>query len=101
MQSNTLLDLIAKQKFKFAKTYAKTYPHEYFMGNENAELYTALLNEIKDNGYTKNFYNTPFRYVDIDGYKYWHHGKITMNREPLAGYTPEQIQDFTAKGFTS
>ena len=71
---NLAKNFISKQKWIFAKTYAKTAPHEYIMVFPNspykkeAQGFYYLIQEY---GYAKKFYNKKFRYLNIDGYKYW------------------------------
>lgn len=70
-------DLIQKtleaQKWTFAKTMAKI-PHEWvykktYKGNGVSMPDIAIF--IKENGYTEYFYGKPYKYLDLNGYKYW------------------------------
>lgn len=82
---------IKKQKWIFAKTYAKTAPHEYVMVFPNSNLefkeqalkFNAL---IEKEGYNRKFYSRTFRYINIDGYRYWTadcgNGSWSINRCP-------------------
>lgn len=75
----------------FAKTYAKTAPHEYVVyDNLNSEQqieYDWFVRQIEVNGVDEKFYNTTFRYLYINGMKYWVHdlhereGGV-LNRDP-------------------
>lgn len=81
-----LSDMIKAQKWTFAKTYAKTAPHEYIIQSWNPLLHSTLAEFIKKYGYDKQFKNDgTFRYWEFQGYKYWHMG-VCINREPLGGY---------------
>ena len=100
----TTLDiaLLAKQqRWKYSTTYNDKAPHEYIMADWNLPLYHAIKNKMDIEGYNKKYYSVNFRYVNIDGYKYWLHGYTTLNREPLAGYTDEQRKQYMKVGYTS
>jgi hypothetical protein len=84
-----LREHIAEMQWRFAKTYAKTSPHEYLLlvGNGH-DVVKELQRRIKEQGYqaeflaqghihTKQFYS----YYDFDGYKYWAYDML-VNREP-------------------
>jgi hypothetical protein len=58
----------------FAKTYAKTAPHEYAV----REKYPCLEDEfvyfvkfIREHGYTEEFWSKTYIYYDVGTYKYW------------------------------
>lgn len=101
MRLEALIKLINQQRWKYAKTYHQKAPHEYIMADWNIALYQAIKAKMDIDGYNKPYYTVNFRYVDIDGYKYWLHGNSTLNREPLAGYTDEQKTKFLKEGYTS
>lgn len=100
MVDNQLLTDIGKQRWTFAKTYADTNPHEYFMVKDNVGLSYSIKGKMEMYGYTKPFYNVLYNYVNINGYKYWVVGDV-LNREPLGGYTPEQIIKYKQQGHTN
>ncbi|MDO8513480.1 MAG: hypothetical protein Q7S37_03180 [bacterium] len=58
-------------------TFAKSMPeipHEYIVTDnypEKLEEINAFIAEIEKNGYTKSFYGKEYKYLEIDGYKYW------------------------------
>ena len=66
-----LLKRIEKQYWKFAKTYAKTAPHEYMLKEWNPELFKAICNLIDAAGYEEHFYSVKFRYYNLGEFKYW------------------------------
>ena len=75
-----LLTFINSQTWTFAKTYAKTWPHEYIvMEKVDKELFLKLAEFIDENGYDEYFYEKKQRYFDFDGYSYWHMDNI-INR---------------------
>lgn len=78
--SEKLKEFIKNQDWIFAKTYAKTYPHEYIVQERvDNELYLELANHINIFGYENYFYNTKQIYFDYLGYTYWHMENI-INR---------------------
>ena len=84
MGVNKIKQFIDSVDWIFAKTYAKTAPHEYIvrekLGMEQRELFDAFALYIKENGYTKYFYKKPFTYCNIVDKKYWHMENI-INRD--------------------
>ena len=64
----------------FAKTYAKTWPHEYIVQEkvDNA-LFLKLAERIDVYGHEEYFYTKKMTYLDYDGYVYWHMENI-INR---------------------
>ena len=57
----------------FAKTYAKTWPHEYLVRDQvgSGELFVQLVEHIRAQGYEANFYSRKLTYFDEDGFTYW------------------------------
>ncbi len=59
-------------KWTFAKTYAKTWPHEYVVQTpENATMILALARHIFKHGVDGRFYNDVRKYHHEDGKVYW------------------------------
>ncbi|MEX2210025.1 MAG: hypothetical protein WD846_04040 [Patescibacteria group bacterium] len=84
----TLADLkrrLRQTKFRFAKTYSDTYPHEYLVKELDAALFDEMAKLIDGKGYKSDFHGQEHTYLELDGYKYWHYETI-LNREPLKGY---------------
>ena len=80
-----LTQFIADSTWIFAKTYAKTWPHEYIVQEKvDNELFLELAGFIDDNGYEDFFYDQKNVYFDYDGYTYWHMENI-INRCPEGG----------------
>lgn len=73
---------IENSKWRFAITYAKTWPHEYIVQEhvDNA-LFLALAHFIDTNGYESHFYKMKQVYFDYSGNTYWHMENI-INRCP-------------------
>ena len=73
-------NFIKEQNWIFAKTYAKTWPHEYIVQEKvDNELFMELANHIDQYGYEDYFYKMKQIYFDYDGYTYWHMENI-INR---------------------
>lgn len=73
MAESEITKLIDSVKWTFAKTMPKI-PHEYIVTNdypEKVDAINTLITEIEKNGYTKSFYNKEYKYLEINGYKYW------------------------------
>jgi len=82
-------DFIKKNNWVFAKTYAKSFPHEYVVKNDdNKKDFEAFVKFIQTKGEVRKFFKEDFRYYFIDGYKYWTMGSapektIIINREEM------------------
>lgn len=60
------------EKWTFAKTYAKTWPHEYLVRAKVDETrFVELVKHIRANGYQGRFYSMRITYYDEDGLVYW------------------------------
>jgi hypothetical protein len=90
-------DFIKESIWQFAKTYAKTWPHEYIVQERlDKKKFAALANHIDKHGYESKFYNMIQVYYDYDGHTYWHMGNIinrclfkdTYQRRKLEGRLP-------------
>ncbi len=80
--SQNLMNFIENSAWTFAKTYAKTWPHEYIVQEktDNA-LFLELADHIDKLGYEDFFYETKQIYFEHNGYTYWHMENI-INRCP-------------------
>jgi len=58
--------------WRFARTYAATWPHEYVVRNEeNAAMLLALARHIFEHGVDGRFYSQVRKYHHEDGKVYW------------------------------
>jgi hypothetical protein len=58
--------------WRFAKTYAATWPHEYVVRTEaNAPMILALARHIFEHGTEGRFYSQVRKYHHEDGWVYW------------------------------
>lgn len=73
---DVLREFIASSIWTFAKTYAKTWPHEYIVRERVDEsLFLSLVQHIRTYGYKGNFYRKPITYFDEAGMVYWTMGE--------------------------
>lgn len=66
-------NLINSLDWQFAKSMPGI-PHEYIVTDnypEKSDEIIKFIKRIENNGYTKSFYNKEYKYLEIDGYKYW------------------------------
>jgi len=75
-----LRELIGQAKWTKAKTYKPPFDHEYVVMKNYPELCALLKHAIDKFGYDKDFLGQPHRYVDVDGYRYWHYQTV-YNRD--------------------
>jgi hypothetical protein len=92
-------NFIENKKWTFAKTYAKTWPHEYIVQEKvDNNLFLEFANYIDKYGYKENFYKKTVTYLDYNGYTYWHMENIinrcferdTFHRRELDGRLPKK-----------
>ena len=82
--SSKLNFFIKDSEWIFAKTYAKTWPHEYIVQeNVDNNLFIDLAKHITRYGYESDFYDSKETYFDYKGNTYWHMGNI-INRCPVS-----------------
>jgi hypothetical protein len=81
--------LVRRHEWTFAKTMPQT-PHEYLLkwDADKADDYFRFMMTIRRLGYDEYFFNTKYRYADVDGYKYWTMGEYlnmswVLNRAKL------------------
>ena len=56
----------------FAKTYAKTWPHEYIVREKvDDDLFVKLVKHIRKHGYIGKFYSKEIIYFNESGMVYW------------------------------
>ena len=78
--SDEVKSFIDDSTWIFAKTYAKTWPHEYIVQEKvDNDLFLKLAEHIDTYGHEEYFYTKEMTYFDCDGYVYWHMENI-INR---------------------
>ena len=83
------------QNWIFAKTYAKTWPHEYIVRDQVDEtLFVALVEHIRANGYVGKFYKMDITYFDEDGIVYWTMGDPIETETIINRCSKEQSYEY-------
>ena len=96
-----LRDFVIREKWTFAKTYAKTWPHEYIVRDRVDEaLFVRLVEHIRAHGYQGRFYSRPITYFDEAGLTYWTMGSpiaetTVINRCPKENTYEERLKNGT------
>ena len=71
-----LQSFIDNSNWIFAKTYAKTWPHEYIVRDKVDEnKFVEFVRHIRANGYLGKFYTTDITYLDYSNMVYWTMGE--------------------------
>lgn len=88
------------QVWKFAKTYAKKSPHEYFLQKNNEGLFQEVMRRVRDLGETEMYYKTKFRVYHFQDFKYWGYddgaglvNRTRSNKEECISYYADQIRE--------
>ena len=74
-----ILDFINTSRWLFAKTMPQ-WPHEYVVRNwrpDKQPVFERFVMLIRAQGYDEQFLDATYRYLEIDGWKYW-----TMGESP-------------------
>jgi len=73
-------DLVANSRWRFAKTYVESYPHEYTMeGWGDGDAFRTAIHCIERWGLLESFWNAQRKYLYIDDRKYWHMGNASSD----------------------
>ena len=81
-----LKTFVSEQQWTAAKTYAKTWPHEYIVRHRvDQHLLVQVVKHIRTHGYVGRFYSKAIPYFDEEGMLYWTMGApveepIVVNR---------------------
>lgn len=66
-------NLIKRVHWQVAKTMPEI-PHEYIVIDDYKDKqgeFKIFIDKINHDGYAEKFFNKEYKYLDIDGYKYW------------------------------
>jgi len=92
---SSLRSFVRHQPWTFAKTYARTWPHEYLVRDEVDErLFVELVKHIRAHGYEGRFYQKPITYFDEDGMVYWTMGEPLELTTIVNRCTKEQSYEY-------
>lgn len=90
---NDLKNFIDSSQWIFAKTYAKTWPHEYIVQEKvDRRLFDKLAEYIDSNGVADFFYQKQMIYLEYNGYVYWHMENIINRCPPEDTYTRRKAE---------
>ena len=68
----TLLSFVDNSDWVFAKTSAKTWPHEYIVRDQvDKDSFVELVRHIRGHGYLGKFYAKDITYLDCTNLVYW------------------------------
>jgi hypothetical protein len=81
---------VSSQKWVFAKSYSKTFPHCYTTRDRCISIpdFESFLRHIREYGKLKSFFKKQYIYLEIDGLEYWEMGRPipavqVLNRAPI------------------
>jgi len=90
-----LHDFIESTPWVFAKTYAKTWPHEYIVRDRVDEtLFLELARHISEHGYQGSFYRKSITYYDHESRVYWTMGGPVEDTIIINRCTKEQSYEY-------
>ena len=81
----SLLHLCNSAEWRKTTIYPPHLEHEYVLREKYPELFQSLSDAIDKYGYDESFYSKTYRYLTLDGYRYWHFDTL-VNRETLEKY---------------
>jgi hypothetical protein len=71
---------VADTRWRFAKTYVKSYPHEYTLQQwRDADAFLKAILCIEHWGVPERFWHTERKYLYVDERKYWHMGNAASD----------------------
>jgi hypothetical protein len=88
-------------RWRFAETYADTWPHEYIVRkNVDEDLFVRLVGHIRGHGYEGRFYRMRITYFEEGGLVYWTMGSpieetTIVNRCKKEGTYEERLRNGT------
>ena len=85
---------VAGSRWRFAKTYVESYPHEYTVlrwPGTDADAFAMAIECIERWGVVESFWSAQRKYLYVDDRKYWHMGDVSS--ETRMGTVPERRYD--------
>ena len=71
MSDQDFYDFIQNNRWIFAKTYAKSLPHEYCLRQNCVGNIDETIKYIHKNGVRAKFFSREYVYLEVDGYFYF------------------------------
>lgn len=91
LSQKEVVEWLKKQKFTYAKSYSKTFPHEYLTKHtvSDPEMFEQVLLYMRANSTAKAFYSKTYLYFEHGGFEYWEMGRpyksvVVLNKAPIA-----------------
>lgn len=99
--SSELKGFVCEKAWTFARTYARTWPHEYLVRAQVDErLFVSLVRHIRAHGYQGSFYHKPITYFDEGGMVYWTMGDPIEEETIVNRCLKEQSYEYRLKNGT-
>lgn len=93
--SDNLRRFVDETVWIFAKTYAKTWPHEYIVkGKVDESLFVELVKYIRTYGYIGKFYTNGITYFADRGMVYWTMGAPVDETTIINRCSKEQTYEY-------
>jgi hypothetical protein len=71
-------DFVTRSRWRFAKTYVESYPHEYTLVSwGDADAFRQAIGCIERWGVTESFWSSRRQYLHVGDRKYWHMGNVS------------------------
>lgn len=71
---------VADSRWRFAKTYVESYPHEYtLLEGSDPSIFARAVRCIERHGVLEAFWRTSRKYLHVGGRKYWHMEDLVAN----------------------
>ncbi|HPW22238.1 MAG TPA: hypothetical protein PLE61_15665 [Vicinamibacterales bacterium] len=71
-------DFVGNSRWRFAKTYVESYPHEYTLERwGDSDAFRTAIDCIERWGVVEPFWTSRRKYLYVDDRKYWHMGNVS------------------------
>jgi hypothetical protein len=72
---------VAESRWRFARTYVESYPHEYVLQRwGDGEAFRQAIDCIERWGTIESFWGAQRKYLYVDDRKYWHMGNAASEK---------------------
>ena len=85
----SLIEKNVSTKWRKTTTYPPHLENEYFLKENKPDFFKLLSDAIDQYGHDEDFYSRTYRYLVMEGYRYWHFDTL-VNRETLEKYYARQ-----------
>lgn len=96
MTDEEIKNFVVENHWVFAKTYAKTLPHEYVVRKNVKSHFNEFVSDIRNKGFKAYFLEKEYIYLKFEYYFYWTMGNpvnetIIINRAHTRDYDLKEI----------